>query len=63
MAAIVKLIRHPAVRYIPTMMEAQTLLLNELQPGDVLIVMSAGNAIEMSAELFESLKDKEAKHA
>ena len=63
MTAIVKLIKNPAVRYIPTMMEAQTLLLNELQPGDVLIVMSAGNAIEMSAELFESLKDKEAKHA
>jgi UDP-N-acetylmuramate--alanine ligase len=63
MDAIVKGIKHKAIRYVPTLADTRALLLNELQPGDVLIVMSAGDAIEMSAALFESLKDKEAKHA
>jgi UDP-N-acetylmuramate--alanine ligase len=50
-------------RFTPSLGDAQSLLLNELQPGDVLVVMSAGDAIDMSARLFASLKDKEAKHA
>lgn len=53
-----------AAHYMPSLTEAHDFLLTELEPGDVLIVMSAGDAIEMSAHLFSSLKEKEeAKHA
>ena len=63
MPAIVESIKHPAARYVPALTEVHDLLLKELQPGDVLIVMSAGDAIELSGKLFQSLKEKEAKHA
>lgn len=50
-------------RFIPNLAAAKEFLLNALQPGDVLIVMSAGDAIDMSAELFDSLKKEEEQHA
>ncbi len=62
-SAIVRSIQHPSSRFVPTLVEAHDLVLSELKPGDVLIVMSAGDAIELSVKLFESLKEKEAKHA
>ena len=63
MSVIVKSIQHPSARYVPTLAEVHAVLQADLQPGDVLIVMSAGDAIEMSAKLFSSLKKKEEKHA
>lgn len=63
MPGIVKSIQHPAVRYIPILSDAHDTLLADLQPGDALIVMSAGDAIQMNARLFSSLKSMEEKHA
>ena len=63
MAGIANSVNARSVRYLPTLTEAQSALLHDLRPGDVLIVMSAGDAIELSENLFRSLKDKEAQDA
>lgn len=63
MAAIVRSINHPSTRFVTPLAEVHDVLLKELQPGDVVIVMSAGDAIEVSAKLFDSLKKKEEENA
>lgn len=42
---------------------AQDLLMKELKAGDVLIVMSAGDAIALSERVYQALKQQEEKHA
>ena len=63
MPGFVKSIQHPSVQYVPALSDAHDALLADLQPGDVLIVMSAGDAIDVSSDLFSSLKEKEEKRA
>ncbi len=46
-------------RFVPTFAAAKELLAAELKSGDVLIVMSAGDAIYLSAEIFADLLNKE----
>jgi hypothetical protein len=36
--------------------------LNELKAGDIVIVMSAGDAVALSESLYSALKEKEALH-
>lgn len=62
MASIAASIQHPSSQFVPSLNEAQDALLRQLQSGDVLIVMSAGNAIDLSVELFDSLKEMEEEH-
>ncbi len=62
-AALVKTIQHPKARFVSDFAAAKDLLLAELQTGDVLIIMSAGDAINLSADLFAELKRKEQNHA
>ncbi|MBX3046080.1 MAG: UDP-N-acetylmuramate--L-alanine ligase [Anaerolineales bacterium] len=53
----------PHAAFTPTFEQAQQVLLAELAAGDVLVVMSAGDAIQLSAAVFAGLQDKESKHA
>jgi len=46
------------IRFIPTLSMARDLLLEELNSGDILLVLSAGDADQMSAELFKLLKNR-----
>jgi len=49
--------------FTPTFAQAQQALLAELAAGDVLVVMSAGDGIQLSADVFAALQEKESKHA
>lgn len=63
MGAVVKTIQHPNARFVPNFAAAKELLSAELEQGDVLIIMSAGDAINLSADLYSELKQKEQDHA
>ncbi|GIV65951.1 MAG: UDP-N-acetylmuramate--L-alanine ligase [Bellilinea sp.] len=58
-AQVVSRMAHPSVRFIPTIPEATAFLLKNLQKGDVLLVLSAGDADQISAQVFSALKEKE----
>lgn len=60
-ATVVSLI--PGAVFTPDFEGAKKILHNELRSGDVLIVMSAGDAINLSAELFQELQSKEDRNA
>ncbi len=62
MGALVKSIEHPDARYASDLGEAGDYLLSELKAGDVLIVMSAGDAVALSERLYAALKQEEARH-
>ncbi len=49
------------VRFIATLKETTSFLLNELVQGDVLLVLSAGDANQVSANVLRSLQEKERK--
>jgi UDP-N-acetylmuramate--alanine ligase len=53
----------PNAQFAPDFATAKQILHNVLRSGDVLIVMSAGDAINLSAELFQELQSKEEHHA
>ncbi len=50
---------HPAVEFAPTTQAATQSLARQLQPGDVLIVLSAGDADQVSAAVLKNLQAKE----
>lgn len=50
---------HPGTQFAATHQEAEEILLEQLQPGDVLLVLSAGDADQISARVLEALKHKE----
>jgi UDP-N-acetylmuramate-alanine ligase len=47
-----------AARYIETLPEVTSYLLRNLKPGDVVIVMSAGDADQISTELVHSFHER-----
>jgi len=49
----------PTARYAATLQAAKELLVSELRPGDVVIVLSAGDAAQMNADLLQDLRRKE----
>ncbi len=51
-------IQHPAVHFVPTHEAAVASLLEALRPGDVLLVLSAGDAVEISARVAQSLQER-----
>lgn len=59
-AQVVARMSHPSVRFIPTLNETADFLLANLKKGDVLLVLSAGDADQISARVFSGLKEKEA---
>jgi len=54
---------HPAARYIPALTDVRDTLLAELQPGDVVLVLSAGDADQVSTQILAALHHKEESHA
>lgn len=54
-ARIAAQMRHPSARYVPTLDLCQELLLAELRPGDILLVLSAGDADRVSAGVLARL--------
>jgi UDP-N-acetylmuramate--alanine ligase len=58
-ARITAQMHHPSARFTPTLSACEELLLRELLPGDVLLVLSAGDADQISAAVLARL-EKEA---
>jgi UDP-N-acetylmuramate--alanine ligase len=54
---VVKAMVHMAAHFIPTLPEICDYLVSHLKPGDVLIVMSAGDADQVSAEVLRRLQN------
>jgi UDP-N-acetylmuramate--alanine ligase len=54
-AEVVSAMPHPSARYSGSIAETADYLLKNLRAGDVLIVMSAGDADQISAKILESL--------
>jgi UDP-N-acetylmuramate--alanine ligase len=62
-AQVVEKIQQPAANFCPTFRDAIALLNAQLVPGDVLIVLSAGDADQISAAVLAEMRKKEQAHA
>jgi UDP-N-acetylmuramate--alanine ligase len=58
---IVKKMNHPSAQQIMAFKDITEFLLNNLQPGDVLLVLSAGDADQISADVLAGLQAHEVK--
>jgi len=56
---VVKLMRHPDARQIAELKDVSTYLIDNLKPGDVLLVLSAGDADLISKNVMDALKTRE----
>jgi UDP-N-acetylmuramate--alanine ligase len=54
--------RYPAVQFAPTLAAATQLLLGQLHPGDVVFVLSAGDADQISQQVLDTLRFGEEHH-
>lgn len=61
MAAIVRAI--PRAHFAASFDEAEAALLQSLKTGDLLLIMTAGDAIQLSERVYEALASKEDHHA
>jgi UDP-N-acetylmuramate-alanine ligase len=50
--------RHPAVHFIADLDEIKEYLLEYLRPGDVLLVLSAGDADTVSRQVLAALQQR-----
>lgn len=57
-AEVVSAMPHRSARYIETLSEVTGHLLRNLKPGDVVIVMSAGDADQISTELVNAFQER-----
>ncbi|HEY3476600.1 MAG TPA: hypothetical protein VGK56_18430, partial [Anaerolineales bacterium] len=55
-AEIVSAMPHLSARYIRTLPEVTAYLLEHLQPGDVLLVLSAGDADQICSDVLKGLQ-------
>jgi UDP-N-acetylmuramate--alanine ligase len=53
---IVKVLPHDSARFIPQLSDASDFLIQHLRSGDVLLVLSAGDADKISTEVLDGLK-------
>lgn len=60
---IVDQFSHPQAVFMPTLTNATSYLLKNIKPGDVVLVLSAGDADQISAAVLASLKEREAANA
>jgi UDP-N-acetylmuramate--alanine ligase len=58
-AEIVSAMPHFSARYIATLPEVADYLLGHLEPGDVLLVLSAGDADQISTDVLRGLKERQ----
>lgn len=56
---VVKAMHHPDVKFIETNQQISNFLLDNLSAGDVLLVLSAGDADQISRMVYQNLKQKE----
>ena len=56
--SVVQAMRHKDAHFVPTLPEVTRFLLARLKPGDVLLVFSAGDADQISAQILASLQHK-----
>lgn len=57
-AEIVSTMPHLSARYIATLPEVTTYLLTHLKPGDVVLVLSAGDADQISTDVVKRLQER-----
>lgn len=57
-ARVVERMDHPGAQFIPALEDTSRYLLQNLQPGDVLLVLSAGDADRISAQVLAGLKER-----
>jgi UDP-N-acetylmuramate--alanine ligase len=57
-AEIVSAMPHLSARYIKTLPEVTDYLLQHLEPGDVVLVLSAGDADQISTDVLRGLKER-----
>jgi UDP-N-acetylmuramate--alanine ligase len=50
--------RHRDAHFVPELQDVTSFLLARLRPGDVLLVLSAGDADQVSAQVFASLSQQ-----
>ncbi|MDA1329983.1 MAG: UDP-N-acetylmuramate--L-alanine ligase [Chloroflexi bacterium] len=60
---LVAQVEHEDIQFASDFAIAQDLLLSNLQPGDVLIVLSAGDAVQLSKQLIKKLSQRNANDA
>ncbi len=53
---VVRAMHHPDAHFVPTLVEATAFLLERLRPGDVLLVLSAGDATRISRQVAQALE-------
>jgi UDP-N-acetylmuramate--alanine ligase len=58
---VVAAMNYPDARYIPDFSQASTYLADRLMPGDILIVLSAGDADQISTRVEALLKERSEK--
>jgi UDP-N-acetylmuramate--alanine ligase len=61
-AQVVAAMSHPRAQFIPNLVAVSQELLAKLQSGDVLLVLSAGDADQVSAQVLAALKKREVTH-
>jgi UDP-N-acetylmuramate--alanine ligase len=54
---VVKAMSHPAVQFIAELPQVTSYLISHLSPGDVLLVLSAGDADQVSAQVLSHMKE------
>lgn len=59
---VVEAMPHNAARYIATLPEIRDFLIAHLKPGDVLMVLSAGDADQVSAQVLAHLRESEVRN-
>jgi UDP-N-acetylmuramate--alanine ligase len=59
---VVEVMQHSSARYIAELNDVSKYLIQNLRPNDVMIVLSAGDADQISAQVFTELQKKEASH-
>jgi UDP-N-acetylmuramate--alanine ligase len=55
---LLRSMKHPAARYAATLDDATGYLLKDLLPGDVLIVLSAGDADQISSNVLAAIQER-----
>jgi UDP-N-acetylmuramate--alanine ligase len=59
---VVQRMDHPGARFSPTLEDTVQRLISDVRPGDVVLVLSAGDADQVSEQLFNELKRREEVH-
>lgn len=57
--AVVEKMSNPNAVYVPSLEDASRWVIERIQPGDVLLVLSAGDATRVSAEVLKAMKEKQ----